>query len=64
MNQRELPAVCRLLPLTSAAGTTLMAADETMLHCAADRGLASLRFYGWIEATLSLGYFQANAASA
>src|SRR5262245_11340430 len=34
-----------------------MAADETLLE-AALRGAASLRFYGWTEATLSLGYFQ------
>jgi lipoate-protein ligase A len=34
-----------------------MAADEALLQ-AAQRGLASLRFYGWAEPTLSLGYFQ------
>jgi lipoyl(octanoyl) transferase len=35
-----------------------MAADEAMLETAATRGLASLRFYTWLEPTLSLGYFQ------
>jgi len=34
-----------------------MAADEVLLESAAE-GLASLRFYGWSEATVSLGYFQ------
>jgi lipoate-protein ligase A len=34
-----------------------MAADETLLRSAA-HGTASLRFYGWRAATLSLGYFQ------
>jgi lipoate-protein ligase A len=38
-----------------------MAADEAMLETAADRELASLRFYTWSEPTLSLGYFQAAA---
>lgn len=34
-----------------------MAADEAML-ISAGAGVISLRFYGWIEATASLGYFQ------
>jgi lipoate-protein ligase A len=34
-----------------------MAADEVVLESAA-AGVASLRFYGWSVATLSLGYFQ------
>src|SRR6516164_1368656 len=34
-----------------------MAADEVLLQ-SAQSGQASLRFYGWTEATLSLGYFQ------
>lgn len=34
-----------------------MAADETLVHSAAE-GAASLRFYGWTAATVSLGYFQ------
>jgi lipoate-protein ligase A len=48
---------CRLLPCAVADGPHNMAADEVMLHAAA-AGLASLRFYGWAEPTLSLGYFQ------
>jgi lipoate-protein ligase A len=36
-----------------------MAADETLLESAQD-GIASLRFYGWSTATVSLGYFQAD----
>jgi lipoate-protein ligase A len=34
-----------------------MAADQLLLESAA-AGIASLRFYGWSEPTLSLGYFQ------
>jgi len=48
---------CRLLPYASADGPHNMAADETLLE-SAGAGVASLRFYGWLEATLSLGYFQ------
>src|SRR5262249_37919327 len=47
----------RLLPFGTAPGAWNMAADEALLASAA-AGLASLRFYGWTEATLSLGYFQ------
>jgi lipoate-protein ligase A len=50
---------CRLLPYGEADGPHNMAADEALLESAA-RGVASLRFYGWSEATLSLGYFQAH----
>lgn len=39
-----------------------MAADETLLETAA-LGIASFRMYGWSQPTLSLGYFQPNAAS-
>ena len=49
--------VCRLLPFASATGPHNMAADEVLLESAAS-GTASLRFYTWSEATLSLGYFQ------
>ena len=48
---------CRLLPYAVADGALNMAADEALLHTALD-GTASLRFYGWSSATLSLGYFQ------
>jgi lipoate-protein ligase A len=48
---------CRLLPFHLADGPWQMAADEALLE-AAGRGVASLRFYGWPAATLSLGYFQ------
>jgi lipoate-protein ligase A len=50
-------AVLRLLPYSVADGAHNMAADEVLLESAA-AGLASLRCYGWSEATLSLGYFQ------
>jgi lipoate-protein ligase A len=52
----QSPAV-RLLPYATADGPHNMAADEVLLESAA-QGQASLRFYGWSEATLSLGYFQ------
>jgi lipoate-protein ligase A len=48
---------CRLLPCAVADGPHQMAADEVLLESAA-AGVASLRFYGWSAATLSLGYFQ------
>jgi lipoyl(octanoyl) transferase len=47
----------RLLPYTVADGPTNMAADEALLQTATS-GLATLRFYGWSQPTLSLGYFQ------
>jgi lipoyl(octanoyl) transferase len=48
---------CRLLPDAVADGPHNMAADEILLESAA-AGAASLRFYCWSQATLSLGYFQ------
>lgn len=41
-----------------AAGTWNMAVDEMLLEAAAREGRRVLRFYGWHEPTLSLGYFQ------
>ncbi len=57
---KELLA-CRLIVDGTAAGAWQMAVDEVLLATAAERGLATLRFYGWSEPTLSLGYFQALA---
>ncbi|HLN26806.1 MAG TPA: biotin/lipoate A/B protein ligase family protein [Gemmataceae bacterium] len=48
---------CRVLPYEAASGPHNMAADEALLESAAS-GIASLRFYGWSQPTLSLGYFQ------
>ncbi len=39
-----------------------MAADEALLASAIG-GVASFRFYGWTQPTLSLGYFQPSVAS-
>jgi lipoate-protein ligase A len=50
-------AVIRLLPYAEADGASNMAADEALVRSAVE-GIASLRFYGWTTATLSLGYFQ------
>src|SRR3954447_21621166 len=51
-----MPAV-RLLPWRVSDGAANMALDEALLPSAGE-GAASLRFYGWTAATLSLGYFQ------
>ena len=56
-----MPRTLRLLPFAAADGPTNMAADDVMLDSAADAGVASLRFYGWTEPTVSLGYFQPAA---
>lgn len=57
------PLSCRLLPFHVADGVWNMAADDALLESAALHGMASLRFYGWTEPTLTLGYFQAAAAA-
>jgi lipoate-protein ligase A len=46
-----------LLPLETGDGARNMAADEVLLQ-AAVAGIASLRFYCWTQATVSIGYFQ------
>ena len=51
----------RLLPFETADGASNMATDEALLHTAAEAGVATLRFYAWQPATLSLGYFQPAA---
>jgi lipoyl(octanoyl) transferase len=38
-----------------------MAVDEALLEAADEERIATLRFYEWAEATLSLGYFQPAA---
>jgi lipoate-protein ligase A len=54
-----MPIVCRILPHLDGDGPTNMARDEAMLDTvAADPHSALFRTYGWIEPTLSLGYFQ------
>jgi lipoate-protein ligase A len=52
----------RLLPFEAGDGPSNMAADEALLVSAVG-GVASLRFYSWSSATLSLGYFQPAAAA-
>jgi lipoate-protein ligase A len=52
--------ILRLLPLEVRDGPGNMAADEVLLE-AAVAGVASLRFYIWQPATLSLGYFQPHS---
>src|SRR5262245_52455292 len=50
---------CRLLPYAVDSGAGHMAADEVLLETGVG-ATASLRYYAWIEPTLSLGYFQAH----
>ena len=59
--QRCLKPSCRLLSYTEGDGPHNMAADEALLQSAV-HGTASLRFYGWSTATISLGYFQPEQA--
>jgi lipoate-protein ligase A len=49
---------CRLIIDPPAPGAHNMAVDEALLIDAAEHNTAALRFYGWNEPTLSLGYFQ------
>lgn len=53
---------CRLIVDEPAAGAWNMAVDDVLLSAAAEAGEATLRFYGWAEPTLSLGYFQSYDA--
>lgn len=55
---------CRLLVDGPAPGDWQMAVDEALLESAATTGACTLRFYGWSEPTLSLGYFQDHAERA
>ncbi|HVT26619.1 MAG TPA: hypothetical protein VHE81_01240 [Lacipirellulaceae bacterium] len=48
----------RLIVDALGPGALNMAVDEALLADAAESGTATLRFYGWNEPTLSLGYFQ------
>lgn len=50
---------CRLLIDEPAAGDWNMAADEFLLESAWRFDQLALRFYGWSQPTVSLGYFQA-----
>ena len=59
------PGRCRLLRHDRhpqrVPGAWNMAVDEMLLERAQDQAVACLRFYGWSEPTLSLGYFQTYA---
>jgi lipoate-protein ligase A len=51
--------LCILTPHVQETGSANMAFDDALLEDVAERGdVAYLRTYGWIEPTLSLGYFQ------
>ena len=49
----------RLLLDDSADGAWNMAVDEALWHVAGEENVPVLRLYGWMPATVSLGYFQA-----
>lgn len=51
----------RLVKDEPASGSWNMAVDEALLATAAGGGPATLRFYGWEGATVSIGYFQGAA---
>lgn len=53
--------VVRILDDGPAAGAWNMSVDEALAKTAAEEGVATLRFYRWSPATLSLGYFQSLA---
>src|SRR5438445_617792 len=55
---------CRLIHDLPGDGPWNMAVDEALLEDAARSGRPTLRFYGWAEPTLSLGYFQPYAQRA
>ena len=48
----------RLLTFRRGSPVENMALDESILRSVDNGGRATLRFYGWSEPTLSLGYFQ------
>lgn len=52
------PNSVELIVDASAAGSWNMGVDEMLMESAAEQGIATLRFYEWSPATLSLGYFQ------
>jgi lipoate-protein ligase A len=49
---------CRLLIDPPASGAWNMAVDQALLEWAAQQHGCCWRFYGWVQPTLSLGYFQ------
>ncbi len=49
---------CLLVPFETFSGARNMSIDQSLLEAVDAGGPAVLRFYGWSEPTLSLGYFQ------
>lgn len=54
----RIPKLRVILETESNSGSWNMAADEALLESAINGEMATLRWYTWKEATLSLGYFQ------
>lgn len=48
----------RLLPLTACTAYRNMATDQAILESVERSSIPTLRFYGWLQPSLSLGYFQ------
>ena len=48
----------RLLSVSAGTPAWNMAADQAILESVDQTSVPTLRFYGWLEPTLSLGYFQ------
>lgn len=46
------------------SGVRNMAIDEALLEAAVDRNQCTVRWYRWLQATVSLGYFQDGSAAA
>ena len=53
-----LQSIRLLIEQHDESGSRNMAIDECLLEGALNAGLATVRVYGWAEATVSLGYFQ------
>ncbi len=56
------PRIGRLISISTAGSATNMAVDQAILNAVSQSGIPVLRFYQWVEPTLSLGYFQGLAS--
>lgn len=54
----SLPPIRLLIENDNRSGAANMAVDECLLESALDHNRATVRIYGWEQATVSLGYFQ------
>lgn len=54
----RIPHLTVIIDVEPASGDWNMSVDEALLEAAISSGEATLRWYRWIEPTVSLGYFQ------